>query len=82
MLWKVLLVLTLTFSNSDINLIYNSPQSYVTLEACERAADGDDVELDAWINARTEEFLAIPVEDAKKDLTFYCVEVTDNEQPI
>lgn len=82
MTWKVLLALTLTFSQSDINIIYNSPQSYATLEACQIAVDGDDVELDAWITAKTEEFLAIPVEGAKKDLTFYCFEVMDDAQPI
>lgn len=82
-MWKLILILSLIFSQSDINIIYNSPQSYPTKEACDSALDGDDVSLETWISAKTDVFVALPTpEGAKKDLTYFCSEVDNNEQPI
>lgn len=80
-MWKVILILILWYNQSDINIVYSSPQSYANKEACEVAKDGDDRELDAWIGAKVDEFVALPVEGTK-ELDYYCAEATPNDQPI
>lgn len=80
-MWKVILILILVYNQSEINIVYSSPQSYASLEACNVALDAGDQALGAWLDGKINEFLELPV-DGEKDLTTYCSEVTDNEQPI
>lgn len=81
-MWKVILILSLIFGNSEINLVYNSPQSYATNEGCREAMDGDDKNIEAWISAKVEELLALPVLVDTKDLTYFCSEMDSDEHPI